>query len=116
MDTFKKIDLPIQIILLAICWLPLAISPWFIIYWMITMPILGFWQLLSVGLYAYKKQLNKWHKIYLKVLVVAVIAALIISVASYFDLLSTGVVLGFSMALFYMFVSYKTLKTIPQQA
>ncbi|KOY85895.1 hypothetical protein AD998_06835 [bacterium 336/3] len=116
MTRFKKIDLPIQVILLLICWLPLAISPWFIIYWMITMPILGLWQIISVSMYAYNKQLTSLHKIYLVVLMIAVITSIIIAFFSAETLMQAGVVLGFSMALFYMFVSYKTLKTTPQQA
>jgi len=120
MKFFQKIDLPIQIILLLACWLPILIyQSWMLaFFWLWTMPILGLWQLISLGLYISKKLLNKWHKLYLKALGVAAIlmllALLAVSSEIYHEadlLLMAGFVLAFGLAVFYLFVTYKTSKT-----
>jgi hypothetical protein len=119
MNIFKKVDLTIQILLLAFCWLPIIIYQSFMMtfFWMYTMPLLGLWQLVSVGVHAYQKQLSKWHKIYLKalvgVLLFSIIQVVLVEIASSYQadfILLSGILLGFGMSLFYIFVSYKTLK------
>jgi len=116
MEDFKKIDLVMQIFLLLCCLIPPIIHIYYSILLMATLPILGAWQLISVGLYASKKQLNKWHRLYLKILVGALsvmIVEAIMFMMSRYDyetiLFFSGIGFGFSLALFYIFVSYKTL-------
>lgn len=113
MKEFKKIDLIIQIILLALCILaPLTL--YFIVYMIILLPTLGLWQLSSLGVHAYKKQLSKWHKIYLitlaPILLFMISAVYIFNYADNF--FTVWIVSGYVMGIFYAFVSYKTFNEV----
>jgi low temperature requirement protein LtrA len=112
MKNFAKVDLALQIILLLVCVIPPLIVPLFIICWIITIPLLGAWQILSLVVYVYKKQLNTWHRTYIKVLMfVGIIMALSFAVffqGTYF--LIAWAVIGLLTAFFYLFVTIKTIK------
>ncbi|MCU0438192.1 MAG: hypothetical protein MUC49_09760 [Raineya sp.] len=113
MREFKKIDLIIQIVLLALCILaPLTL--YFITYMIILLPALGLWQLSSLGVHAYKRLLTKWHKIYLitlaPILLFMISAVYIFSYADRF--FTVWIVSGYVMGIFYTYVSYKTLNDV----
>ncbi|KOY85894.1 hypothetical protein AD998_06830 [bacterium 336/3] len=113
MKDFKKIDFIIQIVLLVLCILA-PLTFYFIAYMMVLLPALGLWQLSSLGVHAYKKELSKWHKIYLMIL-----APIILFMISSIYLFSAGehfftvwIISGYVMGIFYAYVSYKTLNDV----
>jgi hypothetical protein len=113
MKDFKRIDLLIQVVLLVLCALaPLTL--YFMAYMMILLPALGLWQLSSLGVHAYKKQITKWHRIYLMalapILLFMISAVYIFSYADRF--FTVWIVSGYVMGISYTYVSYKTLNDV----
>ncbi len=114
MDFFKKIDFPVQIVFFIICWLPLAISPMMAMLWMYTLPLLGLWQIISVVMHIKHHTLTSLHKLYLKISGVTVLSYIIIIFLLVRDfnagMLWGGVFTAFALALFYLYISFKTRK------
>ena len=114
MEFFKKIDFPVQIVLLLLCLLPLAISPMMVMLWMYTLPLLGLWQVISVIMHSRNKQLTPLHKLYIKIsggaiLLYFIVLFLIIRKADA-SIFWTGIFAAFVLALFYLYVTFKTRK------
>jgi hypothetical protein len=113
MKNFKKIDLLIQAGLLVLCILA-PLTFYFIAYMIVFLPALGLWQLSSLGVHAYKKQLSRWHKIYLitlaPILLFMISAVYIFSYADRF--FTVWIISGYVMGIFYAYISYKTLKDV----
>lgn len=114
MESFKKIDFPVQIVFFIICWLPLALGPMMVILWMYTMPLLGLWQLISIMMHVKHKQLTSLHKLYLKIAGVAILSYIIIIFLLVRDfnagMLWGGVLAAFALAFFYLYITFKTRK------
>ena len=116
MKSFKKIDLPIQIVLLALCFLPqlLTLNGMFIIFWIYTLPLLGAWQIISVVIHSSRQQLTTLHKIYIKITFSAIIIFTLAMLGLDGDfggyIFWGGILIAFLLAFFYLFITIKTRK------
>lgn len=114
MEFFKKIDLPVQIVLLLLCLLPLAISPMMMMLWMYTLPLLGLWQIISVIMHNRNNVLTQLHRLYIKVMLglvsIYTLVIVILNKNVTAPIFWTGIFTAFVLALFYLYISFKTRK------
>ncbi|MDX1905099.1 MAG: hypothetical protein SFU27_13160 [Thermonemataceae bacterium] len=113
MKSFAIFDFSLQILILVGCFAPLLIHPYFIIFWMFLLPLLGVWQMASVGIYAYRKELHKWHKLYLKVLPLALLALLVTALlyTENEQFLFHWILIGLSSAAIYLLISFLVMRS-----
>lgn len=99
MRRFKKIDLIVQSILMA---MSLTV---------ILLPLLGTWQIISALVHTFTKKLSIQHKIYIIILLIVIVTLIVYdSFSMRSQTLTLLIFFGYALGVYYLFLSYLTLK------